>query len=236
MPHTPSWAEGAAARRAPWPLAQRRPWTLAALLLILCWPVPLHHRPVGEDETSVHPGPLPTPADMFGARHDRTPTGRPTAWRYHPVPVEQITQALIATGSPADSARGVAPLVRHWAKRRDVSPLLITSVLAIENPRLNSTARSSAGARGLMQVMPLHWRDGHPCGASLTSPSANLCLGTAILSEGLARSMTLRGALLRYNGCKRTPGCDRYATRVALAYGRQHAELTPKPTTRVASR
>jgi hypothetical protein len=66
----------------------------------------------------------------------------------------------------------------------------------------------------------------------------NVCLGTAVLRIALDASDSVREALLRYNGCVRTPGCSRYATAV---FGRAgHAVLMsrlgeePAPTSLAA--
>jgi soluble lytic murein transglycosylase-like protein len=105
------------------------------------------------------------------------------------------------------------------AARHDVSPALVAAIVSVENPALRPTATSSAGARGLMQVMPF-WTQtayGARCGRNLRDDVTNLCLGIHVLQHQLTARRTLRGALLAYNGCpSSTAPCGRYA-RIVLA-------------------
>jgi hypothetical protein len=112
--------------------------------------------------------------------------------------------------------RIAAALVRE-GKRRNIGSQLLVGVLLTENPWLDPTARSSVGARGLMQVMPFHagkWG----CGSvDLFDIDSNICHGVAVLSDNLGRSRTLRQALRGYNGCVRgtnTPDCWKYPAAV----------------------
>lgn len=109
-----------------------------------------------------------------------------------------------------------AALVKE-GRRRKIGSSLLVGVLLTENPLLNPRATSFVGARGLMQVMPLHagrWG----CGSNdLFDIESNICHGVAVLAENLGRSRTLPQALLGYNGCVRgtnTPDCWRYPTKV----------------------
>jgi soluble lytic murein transglycosylase-like protein len=91
-----------------------------------------------------------------------------------------------------------------------------------ENDELKSTARSSVGAIGLMQIDPGAWRSlGRIFGSNLKNDSTNLKYGIYILdflAEKASRSAgdresALRSALLHYNGCqtgKNTKDCHRY--------------------------
>lgn len=117
--------------------------------------------------------------------------------------------------------RGVAfrvadALVREGHKQ-NISPELLVGVLLTEDPELNPTARSHVGARGLMQVMPLHggkWG----CGSKdLYDIESNICHGVKILKQAIADAPNLRVALLRYNGCVRgrnTRDCHQYDDKV----------------------
>lgn len=117
--------------------------------------------------------------------------------------------------------RGVAfrvadALVREGHKQ-NISPELLVGVLLTEDPELNPTARSHVGARGLMQVMPLHggkWG----CGSKdLYDIESNICHGVKILKQAIAEAPNLRVALLRYNGCVRgrnTRDCHQYDDKV----------------------
>lgn len=117
--------------------------------------------------------------------------------------------------------RGVAfrvadALVREGHKQ-NISPELLVGVVLTEDPELNPTARSHVGARGLMQVMPLHggkWG----CGSKdLYDIESNICHGVKILKQAIADAPNLRVALLRYNGCVRgrnTRDCHQYDDKV----------------------
>ncbi len=121
-------------------------------------------------------------------------------------------------------ANRVAAAIVKEGHRRGIGSSLLAGVVLTENPDLNPRAMSSAGARGMMQVMPFHagkWGCETP---DLFDVEANICHGVAILSDNLGRSRTLPQALLRYNGCVRgtnTPDCFRYPR---LVYGRARTD------------
>ena len=86
---------------------------------------------------------------------------------------------------PVTSRKVAWPLVEH-AAIQGLDPALVVSVVLVESSG-KPTARSPVGARGLMQVMPFwagHWSE---CGTDLYDIAGNLCYGTRILSEYLAR-------------------------------------------------
>lgn len=93
------------------------------------------------------------------------------------------------------------PVVHRWASSHGVDPLLVLAVMR-EESRFRPDAVSSAGAVGLMQVLPATARDVDPeIGASrLTHPETNVRLGTAYLARQLRE---FRGdvvmALVAYN-------------------------------------
>ena len=121
------------------------------------------------------------------------------------------------------------------ADKEHIDPALLVGVLLTEDATLDPHARSSVGARGLMQVMPLHggkWG----CGSSdLFNIESNICHGVQILKEAMRSAPNTRVALLRYNGCVRgrnTPNCHLYDDKVLRHAGRAAAEMrlvkTPK--------
>jgi len=125
----------------------------------------------------------------------------------------RIASVLGKYTSDADRANRIASALVREGHRRNIGSSLLVGVLLTENPDLNPRARSSAGAIGLMQVMPFHagkWG----CGSgNLLDIEANICHGVAILADNLKSSKTLPAALLGYNGCVRgtnTPDCWRY--------------------------
>jgi soluble lytic murein transglycosylase-like protein len=113
--------------------------------------------------------------------------------------------------------RRISRAVLRESQRQQVPPSLIAAVLVTENTTLTPEARSSVGAEGLMQVMPMH-AGAELCGSSdLVDVDSNICHGTLILARNLRRTSSSAAALLRYNGCVRgtnTPDCHRYPSRV----------------------
>jgi soluble lytic murein transglycosylase-like protein len=90
--------------------------------------------------------------------------------------------------------------VHYEAQRADIDPELVLAVIDVES-RYDRFAISSAGAQGLMQIMPF-WLDeiGHP-DDNLFSISTNIRLGCTILKYYLNMEKgNLARALARYNG------------------------------------
>lgn len=132
-----------------------------------------------------------------------------TTYKNDVAPVEQV---LKRRGVSSQTARKVAwPLVAN-ANKHGMEPATLVSIMLIESEGKPS-ARSSVGARGLMQVMPFwagHWRG---CGSDLYDIEDNLCNGSNILAMYLRDKGDERSALLGYNGCvhgTNTPGCHSY--------------------------
>lgn len=129
---------------------------------------------------------------------------------------------LLRTGKVGrERAWQLADVAVREAYTRRVPPALVLGVMLTENDELKSTARSSVGAVGLMQINPTPWRGlGKLFGSNLRSDSTNLKYGIFILdflAEKAGRTgdaeTSWRTALLRYNGCKNgtnTPDCHRY--------------------------
>ena len=124
--------------------------------------------------------------------------------------------------------RRISRAVVREARRQQVPPSLIAAVLVTENTTLKPGARSSVGAMGLMQVMPMH-AGAALCGSSdLTDVDSNICHGTLILARNLRRTRTTTAALLRYNGCVRgtnTPDCHRYPSKVLSRAGKVRQQI-----------
>jgi len=179
-------------------------------------PRPVAARP---DEPAVH---RKAPARRAAAR-------RPPA-RVAPVDSTALEFAVTARDAHRPLARALAKRTRNpvvaeraaWAVTREagrlkVSPSLLAAVLLIENRGLDSTAVSSQGAVGLMQVMPIHAGSYGCASADLQTVDANICHGARILHTYIVRTHSVPRALRRYNGCVRgnnTPGCHRYPGRV----------------------
>jgi soluble lytic murein transglycosylase-like protein len=91
-------------------------------------------------------------------------------------------------------------LIHGEAARAKVPPELVLAVIEVES-NFDRWAVSSAGAQGLMQVMPFWLEElGRPHD-SLQQPQTNLRLGCTILRYYLDRERgDLKRALARYNG------------------------------------
>jgi len=124
--------------------------------------------------------------------------------------------------------RRVAQAVALEAKRQHVAASLIAAVVITENTTLTPEAQSSVGARGLMQVMPMHAGRLGCQSDDLEEVESNICHGTKILSWNLRTSKSSFVALLRYNGCVKgtnTPDCRRYPVQVLARAGRVRQEI-----------
>jgi soluble lytic murein transglycosylase-like protein len=123
---------------------------------------------------------------------------------------------------PEDQRRVLAAIVRA-ARRHGLDPLLLASVIQIES-RFNPYAVSSAGARGLMQLMPdtASWllaRELKP--DALYNGPMNIELGSAYLRKLMDRfGGDLPQALLAYNA---GPGVARSLVRNSKAWKRLQA-------------
>ena len=132
-----------------------------------------------------------------------------------------------ADGITPGRADSLATFAVREAYRRRVPPALVFGVLMVENQELKSSARSNAGAVGLMQIDTSTWVSslGKRFGTNLRNDETNLQYGVFILSHLLYDSDdtvatdstnghgSLRRGLLRYNGCVRgtnTRNCFRY--------------------------
>jgi soluble lytic murein transglycosylase-like protein len=139
-----------------------------------------------------------------------------------------LARALVRHNASPELADRIAEAVVRESRRLRLSPSLVAGVLLVENRRLDTTAVSSAGALGLMQVMPLHAGGWGCASGNLRELEANICHGTRILKRDVRRSSTLQVALRRYNGCvatAATPRCRRYPARVMAAAGRIRREM-----------
>lgn len=129
---------------------------------------------------------------------------------------------LLRTGKVySGRAWDIADVAVREAYTRRVPPALVLGVMLTENDELKSSARSSVGAVGLMQVYQRPWQGlGKLFGTNLKADSTNLKYGIYILGflanqAGRAADSETgwRTALLRYNGCKNatnTPDCYSY--------------------------
>jgi len=91
-------------------------------------------------------------------------------------------------------------MVHSEATRANLPPELVLALIQVES-RFDRYAISSAGAQGLMQIMPFWLKEiGHP-GDNLFRPSTNLRMGCTILRYYMDKEKgNLTRALARYNG------------------------------------
>jgi hypothetical protein len=106
----------------------------------------------------------------------------------------------------------IANSIWSASEKHDLSVPLLVGVLMVENPWLDTTAVSYAGAIGLYQVMPLH-EDEWGCEGTMQSVDGSVCRGASVLSDMMQRYGNERDALLGYNGCRST-GCQSYHGKV----------------------
>lgn len=142
-----------------------------------------------------------------------------------PFRIGQVLRRYTKNGDVADK---IALAVVAEGKRKKIDPALLVGVILVESDNLNTHARSSVGARGLMQVMPFH-RGQWGCKSNdLYSIEGNVCHGVSVLADAIKRAPNLQTALLRYNGCVRgtnTPGCRSYSGKVFKAADRTTFQL-----------
>ena len=145
-----------------------------------------------------------------------------------------IADLLAANGASRERAMPAAAAIMKYARLRSLDPLLIVGIIGVENATLVPRARSSMGAAGVMQVMPLWKKHIRDCGDDLRQVDVNVCFGTRILRIALDETKTVREALLRYNGCVRSPTCHKYAAAVFSWAGRAVLMSRIAPDTRLA--
>jgi soluble lytic murein transglycosylase-like protein len=150
----------------------------------------------------------------------------------HEPEILAITRALESAGAEHPRAHRVARAIHRTTRGTDIDPFLVVAIIRYENKELVQASTSSAGATGIMQVMP-RWVPSFRarCGNDLTHVETNICMGVRVLRVHLAdaRGSLARG-LLAFNGCK-SESCRRYPELVLrrhaalrLAYARPPAE------------
>lgn len=148
--------------------------------------------------------------------------GEVQAWyRRDVVPVEQVLRPF---HEDERWIRRISLALVREGRNVEMDPRVLASVLLVENPWLDATARSTQGAVGLMQVMPFHAGDWGCPSPDLTVAEVNICHGARIFAHYLDRhDGDIDRALLAYNGCVRgtnTPNCHTYPGHVYARAGR----------------
>jgi soluble lytic murein transglycosylase-like protein len=128
-----------------------------------------------------------------------------------------LALALAKRMRKPELADRVASAIVYEAGRNQLSPSLLAGVLLIENTPFDTSAVSTEGAIGLMQVMPMHVGSYGCLSGDLLSVEDNICHGARLLRSYIRRAKSTEDGLRRYNGCLRgrnTPRCYRYPGRV----------------------
>lgn len=130
---------------------------------------------------------------------------------------KRIVQYLARRYRVADEAvRQVVSVAFQIGKEKNLDPLLILSVVAIESS-LNPFAQSSMGAQGLMQVMTrVHAQRFEPHGGETAAldPITNMKVGSSILHESISRGGSVERGLQLYVGAGNMPDDGGYGARV----------------------
>jgi soluble lytic murein transglycosylase-like protein len=126
-----------------------------------------------------------------------------------------IQAYLESYGAPADRAEQVSRHIVHQSRRWEMDPAFVVAIVTVENHTLVSDTASTAGAVGVMQVMPF-WRRSFAriCGDDLTDDGVNICYGIHVLKTFLQERGSEERALLAYNGCKTLERCGHYPRKV----------------------
>jgi soluble lytic murein transglycosylase-like protein len=153
------------------------------------------------------------------------------------VPVEPRIGQPVTLGAPGNNAamylarryhvadgamRVVVAAAQSAGKERQVDPLLILAVIAVESS-MNPFAQSPVGATGLMQVMPdLHGgkfveQDGR---RGALDPVANIRVGSEILGDLIRRGGSVERGLQLYVGAGNASDDGGYANRVLTEFAR----------------
>lgn len=163
--------------------------------------------------------------EALATRVDQVTDGWARLASYYDAQVAPIERVLLRYRDDERLAGRVAAALVREANATGIEPRLLLAVLLVENPWLDPDIRSSVGAVGLMQIMPVH-QGGWSCGYELEDIDTNVCLGSRVFAHYLDRTDgDLERALLRYNGCvtgSNTPNCHLYPSRV-LAYASRAA-------------
>lgn len=104
--------------------------------------------------------------------------------------------------------------IHYEAKRANLSPQIVLALIQVES-NFDEYAISTAGARGLMQIMPFWLKEIDNIGDNLFHIRTNLRFGCTILRYYLDKEKgNITRALARYNG---SLGSYRYTTKVFKA-------------------
>lgn len=143
------------------------------------------------------------------------------AYAYDPVRVNNriITSDWIPSVNKNVSKVQADTIVRQVfleAKRHKIDPLLLLSIIKAEST-FNVGAKSTSGARGLMQVLP-YWHRDKIRGRNINSIDVNIEVGTTIINDCLIKH---NDNVNRALGCYLGGGSGKYIAKIA----KTHKEL-----------
>jgi len=120
--------------------------------------------------------------------------------------VEELARAWGFQRPIARDEKSIDDLIVMYSEARGINPDLVRAIAKVESNH-NQYATSSAGARGLLQVMPQNVKG---CGLEhenqLYEVESNIRCGTQVLSEALKSQPDLIMALRYYNGGRKGVG------------------------------
>lgn len=167
--------------------------------------------------------PLPTTLrpTLDGAR--RTPRSPAEVWAARQW-INDMAPRLARYVPDADRRQTLLTRIHQEASLAGLPPALVLSVIQVESA-FRAEAVSSAGAVGLMQIMPFWIRELGLPADDLKDPIRNLRYGCTILAHYLAvEDGDLTRALARYNG---SLGKTWYPERVMRALSRRWTPAAP---------
>jgi hypothetical protein len=170
--------------------------------------------------------PVDPPPSVFEmeARAAVMERGMALAQDYYDREIRPVEGVLRPYHSDIEWVRTVAFALVREGREVGVDPRVLAAVVLVENPWLDPDIQSSAGAVGLMQVMPFHAGHWECASQDLTDPATNICYGARIFRDYLERAGgDIDKALLAYNGCVRatnTADCHLYPSHVYSRAGR----------------
>ena len=147
--------------------------------------------------------------------------------------VQPLERTILRYRNDERLARRVATALVREGHRAGLAPDILLAVMLVENPWINPDARSSVGARGLMQVMPGHRGNWKACPGNLDDIESNICYGAQIFKDYLRQTGNVETALLRYNGCVKgtnTPNCHLYPSQVFARVSKPSSVRQPRHT------
>lgn len=113
--------------------------------------------------------------------------------------VERWIVAEVKASVSTDTIRRIINVVYAQARKHDIDPFLIITTIKTES-RFRANAKSSAGAQGLMQVMP-RWHRDKIAGRNIRNIETNIEVGTTILVDCLDKhNQNVNLALICYSG------------------------------------